>query len=477
MKKINLIPFALLASSLFSIHADAAHQANLADYQCSIRGDRSSICINDRVIDYRNYPGVLQQIYSNNVGVVLFDNGETNVIDLQYLGREVQCLYGYCVGDPVYDPEGQLGWIDDIYENGTAEVDYSNGEEWYYNLDQLTPAPGSVIVVVHPWPECRPFPDEFYEQWPFPPPPFAYPYPWPYAYPYEFPGPLPRILPPCFPVEPIHIGPHPYHPYPYEHPVPYPNHPPIPAPIPHPPRPNPGAGCAVIGGSMYLTYSGCSFGNSAATWTGVQMIAANVGLVCGTFPSAGLTGFSRQAVANSGSTTPGMIVRTTVLGTTETIDDATANLGNFDGDTIGANIGSGYGANIAFSGGKRSGMTVAHHITSASFDHSVSGNLTISEASATAATRTITGTMTVYHNLLRVVGTSTFNSVVHSMNCCQPTGGSVTTTFAAGTNVTPRPLGLAMVGKTETLTFTGCGTATFTDTAGTTSTVSVNHCF
>ncbi|HEX7675762.1 MAG TPA: hypothetical protein VF412_16415 [Bdellovibrio sp.] len=242
-----------------------------------------------------------------------------------------------------------------------------------------------------------------------------------------------------------------------------------------------GTGCAANGNDVDLTYSACSFGSSSATWSGTLEVSLINGgaITCGTFPDragsrlANNDGILRQFVS-SGS--PGTATRTNSRGTIVTIDHASANLANFDtGTTISANIGSGYGSKVVFDGsGGRKEVQVRQRVYTSSYDHSIDADLTLSESSGT---RTITGgTVKVYHNKLRVVGTSTFTNVVYNQQCCTPVSGTITTSFAAGAHVSPTVIGSAAVGKSETLTFTGCGTATLTNTSGTTADVTLNNC-
>lgn len=250
-----------------------------------------------------------------------------------------------------------------------------------------------------------------------------------------------------------------------------------------------GAGCATSSTNMWLTYSDCSFGSSLATWTGFQLIAEaqNTGAVpsntsCGTFPNPGDNNMLiRQMVTNgTNSTTPATLSRTNAFGTVTTIDHSTANLANFNSDSITANIGSGYGTVVGFNGtGKRNSLEIETRIHSTGrFDHSIStqahGSLTINETSSSE--RTVSGELTVYHNLLEVIGTSTFNSVVHEDGCCVPVSGNITTTFAAG-GVGPTVAGSAYVGQIEVLTFTGCGTGSLQTVSGSTVSVILSNCF
>jgi len=155
--------------------------------QCMVRSDQTELCLHDRILDYRNATGFISQIYSNDTAVILYDDGSENMVDLQYVSREVQCLYGYCIGDQVLDPNDDAGTITDLFENGQAEISYSSGEVYFFSLDELTESDEPAVVITHDW-YCRPYPDAFHQPWAFPSPPFIYPCPWPYQYPYVIPG-------------------------------------------------------------------------------------------------------------------------------------------------------------------------------------------------------------------------------------------------------------------------------------------------
>jgi hypothetical protein len=215
--------------------------AGPADAQCATRDDTSSICINDRVIDNNNQPGMLMNIYDDMSGTVTYENGTVNdAIDLQNVAREVQCLYGFCIGDRARDDEGYVGTITDIFENGVAELTYPNGEVWYINLDELDPVQDDGVIITHPWPDPRPYPDtRYYGNCVFPRRPIVI---------FQ----VGRRLGPVFPIPPRRIGWHPVPNYPY-HPVRYPPRPAIQRPgFPNGNHPNfpprrPGNG-PVIGG-------------------------------------------------------------------------------------------------------------------------------------------------------------------------------------------------------------------------------------
>lgn len=239
-----------------------------------------------------------------------------------------------------------------------------------------------------------------------------------------------------------------------------------------------GSGCSASGSSMWLSYNDCTF-QGYATWTGVQKITKSSGTAtCGSFPTPPASGtLYRQFVTASGSNTPGT-VSLLADNWSGVIDNSSSNLSNFDGQTITAIQNGGYGAEVSFNAsGARAGVNFAHRVyVTGVFDHTVKGSLSITEGNG-ASSRAINGSVTVYHNRVRVVGTSNFSNVVHEDICCLPVSGTITTTFAAGANVSPTNLGSLLVGKSESLTFTGCGTATYTSASGAVSNVTLNRCF
>jgi hypothetical protein len=106
------------------------------------------------------------------------------------------------------------------------------------------------------------------------------------------------------------------------------------------------------------------------------------------------------------------------------------------------------------------------------FDYFVQPNITVtgslknSTANGITGSRTMTGTVTIYHNLAKYTATNTFSAVTWgSSSCCYPTSGTISSTYT-GTNK-PADSGV--------MTFsTTCGTASFASTKdGTTTTTSV----
>jgi hypothetical protein len=247
---------------------------------------------------------------------------------------------------------------------------------------------------------------------------------------------------------------------------------------------SPSAGCTVTSGVMTLSYgttTGCSFSGSAATWTGSQTLTPASGSPsCGSFPAPTSTPFTLTRLF------PPTTTRTSASGVVVTIDTAGTDAGFVTGSTqqptapsggavVTFNSSTGTRTQIAFPG---INLIAASATGTAKFNHSITTTgssatpITLSSGSVTG------GTVLVFHNLVQVMGTTTFSSVSFSSGCCTPTSGTITTAFSAVSGVTPTAIGSAsFVGKSETLTFTGCGTATYTGPESYSGNVTLGHCF
>lgn len=241
-----------------------------------------------------------------------------------------------------------------------------------------------------------------------------------------------------------------------------------------------GASCSASGSAMTLSYQDCNFGASTAIWKGKQQLTMSAGSAsCGTFPNPGASGSLYRQFVNASASGPGVMQIDTAYGTAAFIDHLSANLNNYDGVTITPIHNGGYGMKVDFNGsGARSAVTLASRvIVTGVYSHTIAGALTISESSASASQRTINGSINVYLNFVQVTGTSVFTNVVHDNMCCQPISGTITTSFAAGGNVAPTAFGATMVGNSETLTFTGCGTANLTGFDVSVKSVQLSRCY
>jgi hypothetical protein len=242
-----------------------------------------------------------------------------------------------------------------------------------------------------------------------------------------------------------------------------------------------GNNCTESGSSMWLDYNDCSFNNSNSLWVGVQALSKSSGnATCGTFPNPGSSGtLTMQYVGGVSSSSPGSVTVTSGQGSTAVIDDAGADLNNFDHQSLATIANSGYGTSVLFggTGGARSSLTIGHQIRIVGgYDHSVYGTVAIQESTG-ATSRTLSGSLSVYHNYLQVVGTSTFNNVTHSDTCCLPISGNISTVFTQGAHTSPTNVGQLYLNHSETLTFTGCGTATLQAYDGSIQAVTLSRCF
>ncbi len=126
------------------------------------------------------------------------------------------------------------------------------------------------------------------------------------------------------------------------------------------------------------------------------------------------------------------------------------------------------GGTLAISGSHLTGtVTPAGGAATRIWDHTVStpaGPLTFT---VSGGVRTLSGSVTVQHNLAHYTAVSTFAGVGYGQpGCCFPTTGSISTAYQEG----------PLKGVTETLTFSGvCGEATLDD-GGTTTPLTLMHC-
>jgi hypothetical protein len=136
--------------------------------------------------------------------------------------------------------------------------------------------------------------------------------------------------------------------------------------------------------------------------------------------------------------------------------------------TCGAN-GCSSGGDIVINGSHLTGTeTPAGGSATTIWNHTVStgtDGLTVTVAEGVPS---VAGSVTVQHNLAKFTSTAVFNDVTWGSGlCCFPTSGSVTNTFANGTNA----------GKSETLQFSAaCGEETLTTASGKTASITLLHC-
>ncbi len=131
-------------------------------------------------------------------------------------------------------------------------------------------------------------------------------------------------------------------------------------------------------------------------------------------------------------------------------------LNNFDGAILPAS-----GTSVHYDGDSSiSQISLAQEVN----DHSVFGSVHVSDDGR--RNRIEDAQFTIYQNTLHVVGKSRLKDIVFNDSCCTPVSGSITTQMSAGQTVAPTDAGAALVGKNETLTFDGCGSAQLRDSLG-----------
>jgi hypothetical protein len=206
----------------------------------------------------------------------------------------------------------------------------------------------------------------------------------------------------------------------------------------------------VSGGTASVTYSDCSFGASTATWTG------GVSFTCsGTLQNPTVTRSINNGTTRTNSYGSVVTINSTESGGLYTFNSASVAGGGTTYTSSSLNI---LGVNLV--GKDSSGLTTFNHTIATSTP------LTISSGA-------VTGTVTTYHNLAKVIATSKL-ALTFTSGCCTPTGGTIVTTFVADGRFAAKS---GFNGATETLTFTGCGAATYTGPEGYTGAVTLANCF
>jgi hypothetical protein len=241
---------------------------------------------------------------------------------------------------------------------------------------------------------------------------------------------------------------------------------------------NPSGLCTTIDTfNVALSLNNCHYSNSAVSWSGILRVGTTgPGFSCGNFPNfSGTSGSIYRQFVNA-SNNPATSTRTGSAGFSVIVDHGSVNLGNFDSQSIATIYNGGYGSKVIFTSGLRTGLVIRKRVyVVGGFDHSVDSTLSINES---GSTRTInSGSMVTYYNRLQIVGNATVTQLAFNNTCCMPVSGTISTTFSAGQNQSPTSAGSSLVGRTETITFNSCGSATLTNTSGTTANVTVNNCF
>lgn len=205
-----------------------------------------------------------------------------------------------------------------------------------------------------------------------------------------------------------------------------------------------------------ISWGGCSVG--LATLTGGWTETWSGGGTCPTAPATAGHAVTRTSTSQ---------ILTLASGATLTTDTNAQT--TFDGTVLPAT-----GTVVTSGGGSARTIVVngVHRVFKGPlgrtwYDHSITSTGLTSNGTRAAGNRVITGTATTYHNLAKYKAVHTFNTVTWgSASCCYPTSGSISSVLT----------GTGRSGNVSITFSTSCGTATFTDTDSTTSTVVMNQC-
>lgn len=235
---------------------------------------------------------------------------------------------------------------------------------------------------------------------------------------------------------------------------------------------NPKAACSLSqrsscnSGVRTIDWGGCSIGTSGATlsgiWTEIYNDTASCSMASATNtvnrrPTTGITLTINQGLLTGATLTTDTSGGTAYDGTTSmgSTGILVANTDNVVSGTRAISIDS---IHKVLKGPKGSTW----------FDYFIkTGSAITVSGTRSAGNRTISsGTLSIYHNKAKYTASHSFSNVVWgSSSCCYPTAGAIASSFS-GT-----------VTGTTSMTFTStCGTATFVDTNGTPSNVTLSQC-
>ena len=219
--------------------------------------------------------------------------------------------------------------------------------------------------------------------------------------------------------------------------------------------------------------SSCSANTDTISWNGCTVAGGDLTLTGGwseSFTNACITPVAANNSITRTSTGSTITLNTSILaGATLTTD---TNAGTaWDGTSIPAT-----GITMSRGGTTTRTLTIngLHRIMKGPrgrtwFEHYIRTGTALNITGSRAGTdRQInSGTVEVFHQLLKYKASNSFSNVRWgSATCCYPTSGTITTTFSG-----------SIIGTPATTTFTAsCGVATYVDTTGASSTVTLNQC-
>lgn len=226
-----------------------------------------------------------------------------------------------------------------------------------------------------------------------------------------------------------------------------------------------GASSSTCGGSgdqvVEIIYSDCSFGGSAATWSGGEIFTFGGSASCGrtTLPIASVGDQLTRTFTGEIGANP--TTRTSASGLVVSLD--TSKVSGYSESVSGGEVITGV---AGASGGAAHSIEVQGvHALSALWDYSISNSVVLTVQNSGASAVIESGTLTVQHNTAEFTAEAVFTNVAFDGSSCIPVSGSITSTYSGS------------VSGRETLTFTGGGNAVYTGPSGSSQSVALNQCF
>ena len=218
-----------------------------------------------------------------------------------------------------------------------------------------------------------------------------------------------------------------------------------------------GAACSTT--TMTLALSGCT--GTVGAWNGSYLLTYNA---AGTCTNANGGGLIAMGASNSVTITSAAGVTLTTTTPSGFVVSTDSNASGFS-SSVGGGTAITCGATNCSTSRTVNILGVHRTLSNASsvklFDHTLSTPTAFTITGTGSGKQITAGSIQLQHNLAKFIATSTITTpLTFTAGCCQPTGGSITTTFSSGKT------------GTETTTFgPTCGAATVGGTA-----VTLSYC-
>lgn len=218
------------------------------------------------------------------------------------------------------------------------------------------------------------------------------------------------------------------------------------------------------GAVMTLNYDDCSFGNSTATWNGSQLLTFTNGSCTNNILTSDVT-FKRTFGADTTRTSSSGIVVT--VDTTNNSGYLVSKSGGITVDSNGLDERTITINGVHITADKTFTTKAGTEKTVTVWDHTVSSApLLVTKSSSNFIIEPSTAAITVQHNLAEYTATCVISeALTYISNCCHPTSGTWSCSLSGSKS------------GSETLSYgPSCGAATYTNSDGAVSNVTLTHC-